>query len=152
VSTIAGKPIVVIAESHRAIADTLRDVVLLAGCAPVIIDSAEAVRNCPSPPTAIVIRVATEMPLMSPHLGLERLAQAERPMIVALTSSDEDVAEARRLQCEVIARAPYQIQALYETLTKLVRPGPSQPLDHEDAQRIGFSGEVSCPAQASVKS
>jgi DNA-binding NarL/FixJ family response regulator len=116
--------IVVIAEPHRAIADAVQDVVTLAGCVPVIVDTVEAVRAFHSPPAAMVVRIATEMPLMSPHRGLEHLARAERPVIIALTSSEADVAEAERLACDVIARAPHQVQALYETLRQLVAPGP----------------------------
>lgn len=117
------QPMVVIAEPHRAIADALQDVVTLAGCAAVIVDTVEAVRAFRSP-AVLVVRIATEMPLMSPHRGLEHLARTERPLVVALASSEADVAEAERLACEVIACAPRQVQALYETLRQLVAPDP----------------------------
>jgi hypothetical protein len=38
---------------------------------------------------------------------------------VALASSDADVAEAERLECEIIARAPHQVQMLYDVLKEL---------------------------------
>lgn len=116
--TTAQSPLVVVAEPHHEIADALQDVVTSAGCVPVMVSGCESVHDLDSAPAAIVVRIATEMP-MSPHLGLEHFSTAGRPVIVALTSSDEDVAEAERLGCEVIARAPHQVQALYEALTQL---------------------------------
>lgn len=111
-------PTVVIAEAHYEIAHALEDVVTLAGCIPVTVSDFESVRTLDCHPIAIVVRVATEMPLMSPHRGLEAFDHG-RPLIVALASSDADVAEAQRLDCEIIARAPHQVQTLYDVLTEL---------------------------------
>jgi hypothetical protein len=113
------RPTVVIAEPHHEIAHALQDVVALAGCVPVIVSNFESMRMLDVQPVAIVVRVATEMPLMSPHLGLRDLGRRGRPLIVALASNEADVAEAERLDCEVIARAPHQVQALYDALTRL---------------------------------
>lgn len=116
--TATPSPLVVVAEPHHDMADALQDVVTLAGCVPLMVSGCESVPELNSAPAAIVVRIATEMPT-SPHLGLERFSLTGRPVIVALASSDRDVAEAERLGCEVIARAPHQVQALYEALTQL---------------------------------
>jgi hypothetical protein len=112
-------PTVVIAEPHHEIAHALEDVVTLAGCVPVTVSQFESVKTLDTQPVAIVVRVATEMPLVAPHRGLEGLARGRRPLIVALASSDADVVEAQRLDCEIIARAPHQVQILYDVLTQL---------------------------------
>jgi hypothetical protein len=109
----------VIAEPHHEIADALQDVITLAGCVPVTVRRCESVHELHERPTAIVVRIATDVPSVSPHRGLEGLDRTGRPLIVALASSDADVAEAERLECEVIARAPHQVQALYEALMQL---------------------------------
>jgi hypothetical protein len=111
-------PVVVIAEPHHEMSDALEDIVTLAGCIPVTVSGFESLDGVLSSPAAIVVRVASETPLVSPHQGLEHPGP-RRPLIVALASTDADVAEAERLQCEVIARAPYQVQALYDALTQL---------------------------------
>jgi hypothetical protein len=117
--TLRPGPTVVIAEPHQEMAGALEDVVTMAGCVPVRVSRCESVRILSPEPAAIVVRVATEMPLGSPHLGLEHLGSGRRPLIVALASNDADVAEAERLHCEVIAREPHQVQMLYDTLLEL---------------------------------
>jgi DNA-binding NtrC family response regulator len=111
--------LVVVAEPHQDIADALQDVVALAGCVPIVVSRYESVSDLQSVPAAIVVRVAMEMPMMSPHRGLQESSLTQRPLIVALASNDADVAEAERLGCEIIARAPHQVQALYQALTRL---------------------------------
>ena len=108
-----------VAETHHEIADALQDVVILAGCIPIIVSEGESMGERPALPEAIVVRVATEMPMTSPHLNLRQFGRTERTLVVALASSDADVAEAERLGCQVIARAPRQVQVLYEALTQL---------------------------------
>ena len=126
-NSLRQRPTVVIAEPHQGMAGSLEDVVTLAGCVPVIVNRCESVKTLGAEPAAIVVRVATEMPLVSPHLGLAQLGR-RRPLIVALVSSDADVAEAERLRCDVIARAPHQVQTLYDTLMRLARESKSDCL------------------------
>jgi hypothetical protein len=107
---------VVVAEAHYEIAHALMDVVTLAGCVPVTVTHFDSVQTLDVQPVAVVLRVD---PLLSPHRGLENFARGRRPLIVALASSDADVAEAERLECEIIARAPHQVQMLYDVLKEL---------------------------------
>jgi len=117
-------PLVLVIEPHREIANALQDVVTLAGCVPVMASHCESVRELDSLPAAIVVRIATEIRMMPPHFGLEHFSRTDQPLIVALASSDADVAEAERLECQVIARAPNQVQALYKALTQLASRSP----------------------------
>lgn len=114
-----GKPLVVVAEPHHEIADALQDVVILAGCVPVMASDCESISELHALPAAIVVRVATEMPMTSPHLSLRQFGRTKRTLVVALASSHADATEAERLGCQVIARAPRQVQVLYEVLTQL---------------------------------
>jgi hypothetical protein len=107
---------VVIAEAHYEIAHALMDVVTLAGCVPVTVTHVDSVRTLEVQPAAIVVRVDR---VLSSHRGLENFVRGRRPLIVALASSDADVAEAERLNCEIIARAPHQVQMLYDVLKEL---------------------------------
>jgi len=127
-NSLRQRPTVVIAEPHQQMAGALEDVVTMAGCVPVIVNRCESVMTLSAEPAAIVVRVATEMPLVSPHLGLAQLGRGRRPLIVALVSSDADVAEAERLHCQVIARAPHQVQTLYDTLVRLAHESKSDCL------------------------
>jgi hypothetical protein len=107
---------VVIAEAHYEIAHALMDVVTLAGCVPVTVTHVDQVLALDVQPVAIIVRVDL---LLSSHRGLEHCARGRRPLIVALASSDADVAEAERLECEIIAREPHQVQMLYDVLKEL---------------------------------
>ena len=127
-------PTVVIVESHVWLADVLHDVVILAGGVPLTVGDVESVRELRARPAAMVVRIVTETPVISAHVSLAQFAGADRPFIVALTSTDADVAEAERLQCEVIAHAPHQVRGLYDALIKLAggtapasAPGTAEP-------------------------
>jgi hypothetical protein len=43
-----------------------------------------------------------------------------RPPVVAIAWADDEVAEAIRLKCEVVLRAPSEVGRLFEVLTKIV--------------------------------
>ena len=116
-------PTVVIVEPYQDFAATLQEVVALAHCYPVTIANAEGLNNLAQPPAAIVVRVATNQPFESPHAGLAEMPRVQRPVVVALTSSDEDVEEAERLGCELVLREPQQVRGLYDALTQVVKTG-----------------------------
>ena len=113
------EPTVVIVEPHHDVAVALEDVVKLAHCSPLIVSGVESLQRLHLAPAAIVVRVSADLPLRSPHAGLDDLPRANRPMIVALVATQGDIAEAERLDCEVVVRAPGQIQGLYDVLTGL---------------------------------
>jgi hypothetical protein len=117
VSTGRDAPTVVIVEPYRDIATALEEIVSLARCIPLTVGAVEEpAALLQERPAAIIVRVATDLSFRSPHAGLTRWPPSMRPMVVALASTDADVAEAERLGCDVILREPKQVQQLYETL------------------------------------
>jgi len=114
-------PTVVIVEPYKDFAAALQEVVALAHCKPVTIGNVAGLSELSKPPAAIVVRVATNLPFESPHAGLDDMHPDKRPLVVALTSSDADVAEANRLGCEVVLREPQQVRGLYDALTHVVK-------------------------------
>ncbi len=116
-------PTVAIVEPYRDLALTLNEVVVMAHCTPVTLGSLDALPAMSPPPAAIVVRVATDSPFEGPHAGLGQIPRAARPMVFALVSSDADAAEATRLGCEVVLRAPEQVRGLYEALARVAGRG-----------------------------
>lgn len=112
-------PTVVIVEPYKDFAAALQEVVSLARCQPVTVANIAGLSELPKLPAAIVVRVATNLPFESPHAGLGDMPRDQRPVVLALTSSDADVAEATRLGCEVVLREPQQVRGLYDALTSV---------------------------------
>src|SRR5687768_8668967 len=121
---MATLPIVAIFEPERERATALQEVVSLARCTPITVFVAEELTGFPAPPAAIIVRVAMNRPLGSPHTELERLPFSSRPKVLALASSEADVAEAQRLGCDVVLREPHQVRALYDALTDIAGGPP----------------------------
>jgi hypothetical protein len=113
----AWPPVVVVIEPDRELAVALQEVVTLARCRPMTMP-VDDVEQLASPPAAIVVRMATRMPLApaSPRL---KSADGSAPRVLALASNDTDVAEAERLGADVILREPHQVRALYDALVDI---------------------------------
>lgn len=99
----------------------LQEVVSLAQCTPVAADDFDTVGALPSPPAAIVAQIRATLPIESLDVVLTHWPYETRPKVVALVSTDEDVAEAERLACDVVLREPWQVSRLYDTLTRVAR-------------------------------
>lgn len=113
-------PNVLIIEPHREMAAALQEVVTLANCTPMTVTTCDEIMRLPHLPAAIVVRILSHTTgVEAPHECLHRLPREQRPMIVALTSSDDDVMEAERLGCEVVLRAPKQVRGLYDALSRV---------------------------------
>ena len=121
-------PTVAIVERHRELAGTLRKVVLFARCEPVVLSSCDELSTLPEPPAAVVVRVTTTMPADLPGNRLREYAG--RSWALALTTTQADLVEARRLRCDIVLQPAQQEQALYEALRHVVeeRP-PAAPTD-----------------------
>ena len=88
-------PTVVIVEPYRDIAIALEEIVSLARCTPLTVGAVdEPATLLQERPAAIIVRVATDLSYRSPHAGLARWPRTMRPLVVALVSTDADVAEA----------------------------------------------------------
>jgi len=127
---MAGVPMVAILEPERERATALQEVVSLARCSPIAVLDLDELTGLSDPPAAIIVRVATSRPLGSPHAELQRLPASGRPKVLALVSSDADVAEAQRLGCDVVLREPHQVRALYDALIDIAG-GSSRADDRE---------------------
>jgi hypothetical protein len=112
-------PVVVVIERDRDLAVVLLEVVMLARCRPLTLRDIDELKQLASPPAAVVIGV--------PRAGLKNLAGSLTTQVLALTSNDEDVAEATRLGSDVVLRQPRQVQALYDSLTNLAGSRRGRP-------------------------
>ena len=112
-----GPPIVVVIEPDRELAVALQEVVTLARCRPVTLVHVEDLKQLA--PAAIVVRMATNLPLASVRPGLKDLAGSAATKVLALASNDADVAEAERLGSDLILREPHQVRALYDALVEI---------------------------------
>jgi hypothetical protein len=113
-------PIVLIIESRKEVADALESAIALANLEPVVVPFVDRLGDVPCKPAAIVVRIAFESVSEPPHAAIARFGR-ERPPVIAIVREEEEVAEARRLQCDVVLRAPEDIPRLCEAVMKVIR-------------------------------
>jgi hypothetical protein len=120
--TLLGRmpPIVLIIEARKEVADALESAIALANVTPVVVPHVERLGDVPYTPAAIVVRIAFESLSEPPHAAIARLGR-ERPPVVAIVREENELAEAQRLQCEVVLRAPEDIPRLCEAVMKVIR-------------------------------
>src|SRR5688500_10945359 len=112
-------PPILIIERRREVADALAEVITSANYSAVIRSHVEQLADVGVIPAAIVVRIAFEGISEPPHIAIERLTP-QHPPVVAIAWEDEEVAEAHRMKCDVVLRAPKDVGRLCEVLTKLV--------------------------------
>lgn len=100
-----GNPTVLIVGVSPDRAVALQEVVSLAQCTPISADDFESVGALQSPPAVIVAQIRANLPMESLEAVLAQWPYEARPTVVALVATDEDVAEAERLACEVVLRS-----------------------------------------------
>lgn len=98
---------VLIIEPHDELATAFAEVVASSHYNPIVRRHLDALGDLGVTPVTIVVRIG--------HADLSKLPPG-RPPIIAIASSDADVAEATRLRCEVVLRAPSEIKRLCEAL------------------------------------
>lgn len=113
-------PNILIIESRREVAEALTDVLTSANYGVVVKSHVEQLADLGFTPAAIVVRIAFEGITEPPHAALERL-MPNRPPVLAIASEDGEVAEAERLKCDIVLRAPNGVSRLCDALTKLVQ-------------------------------
>jgi hypothetical protein len=101
---------VLIIEPHEELAAAFEQVVASADFSPIVRRHVESMADLGVTPTTIVVRIG--------HGDISSLPP-DRPPIVAIVTSDAEVAEAKRLRCEVVLRAPGEIRRLCEALRTL---------------------------------
>jgi len=103
-------PILII-EPHDELASAFEKVIASASYTPIVRRYVDSLEDLDFTPATIVVRVGhAEVSHLPPH----------RPPIVAITSSDADLAEAARLRCEVVLHGPTEIKRLCEVLRSLL--------------------------------
>ena len=112
-------PVVLIIEPRKEVAAALEATIAMSNLTPIVVPYLERLSDIPYPVAAIVVRIAFEGASDPPHAAIERLPR-NRPPVVAIAWEEEELEEARRLNCDVVLRAPHDITRLCETLTKLV--------------------------------
>ncbi|HEU5257952.1 MAG TPA: hypothetical protein VFU28_18315 [Vicinamibacterales bacterium] len=113
-------PVVLIIEARKEVAEALESAIALADMTPVVVPYVERLGDVPYRLAAIVVRIAFESVSEPPHAVIARLGH-ERPPVVAIVREENELAEAQRLQCDVVLRAPEDIPRLCEAVMKVIR-------------------------------
>jgi hypothetical protein len=101
---------VLIIEPHEELAAAFEEVVASALYTPLVRRHVESLTDLGVRPATIVLRVG--------HADVSSLPP-DRPPVVAIAFSEEDVAEAERLRYEVVLRAPEEVRRLCDALRSL---------------------------------
>jgi len=101
---------VLIIEPHDELATAFEKVIASASYTPIVRRHVDSLDDLAVRPATIVIRIG--------HADLSGLP-AQRPPIVAIASTEEDVAEASRLRCEVVLHGPGEIKHLCDAVRSL---------------------------------
>lgn len=114
-------PAILIIEPRREVATALEEVVASAQCLPVVTPYLEQLADVGVSPAVILVRIAFEGIGEPAHAAIAKLPK-NRPPIVAIVRDEDAAAEAARLKCDVVLRAPQDLGRLKDALTKTVRP------------------------------
>jgi hypothetical protein len=113
-------PVVLIIEPRREVAAALEDVVASAHYIPIVRPYVERLADLGVTPAAIIVRIAFDGISEPPHASLERFP-IDRPPVVAIVWEETEMAEARRLKCDVILRAPGEVGRLCDALARVMQ-------------------------------
>ena len=112
-------PVILILERRPEVAAALQDVITSANYHAHVIPHLERLADLGMAPAAIVVRIAFEGSDPA-HAALERLPP-NRPPIIAIAWADDEVAEANRLNCDVVLRGAREVGRLFDALTRVVQ-------------------------------
>jgi hypothetical protein len=112
------RPAILIIEPRREVAEAIAEVVTSAHYLPVIRPHLEHLSDLDTTVAAIVTRVAFEGVSEPPHAAIARLP-AVHPPVIAIVWAEDEIAEAQRLNCDVILRGPHDISQLCDVLKRL---------------------------------
>jgi hypothetical protein len=112
-------PAILIIEPRREVADALQELVMSANYLPIVRPRIQPLVDLGFTPAAIIVRVAFEGISEPPHAAIADLP-LNRPPVIAIAWSELEIAEAQRVGCNVILRAPDDVSRLLDMLTKVV--------------------------------
>src|SRR5688572_25802098 len=113
------RPVILIIESRPEVAEALADVVISANYSPLVRPYVEHLTDIGVTPSAIIVRITFESLGEPAHAAIVRLP-IDRPPIVAIAWEERELAEAARLKCDVVLRAPNDVGRLCDALTAIV--------------------------------
>jgi hypothetical protein len=113
------RPVILIIEPRPEVAEALADVVVSANYHAMVRPYIERLADIGVTPSAIIVRIAFEGVGEPPHAAIGRLP-VDRPPVVAIVWEENEIAEAARLKCDVVLRAPDDVGRLCAALTTLV--------------------------------
>jgi CheY-like chemotaxis protein len=112
-------PTVLVLEPQREIADALRDLLTSIRYGTVVRPHLERLTDLGITPAAIIVRIAFEGMGEPAHAAITRLPPGHPP-VIALASDEKEFAEAQRLGCDVVLRAPSEVNRLCEVLSQVI--------------------------------
>jgi hypothetical protein len=101
---------VLIVEPHAEVAAAFQRAIASARYVPVVRSHIESLADLGVTPALIVMRIG--------HADVSHLPP-DRPPILAIASTDADLAEASRLRCEVVLRVPGEVRRLFDAVRSL---------------------------------
>lgn len=113
------RPVILIIEPRPEVAEALADVVISANYCAMVRPYIDRLGDIGVTPSAIIVRIAFEGVGEPVHAAIGRLP-VDRPPVVAIVWEEKEIAEAARLKCEVVLRAPDDVGRLCDALTTLV--------------------------------
>lgn len=113
------RPIILIIEPRPEVAEALEEVVTSARYAAVVRPHLESLADLDVRPAAIIVRIAFEGVGEPAHAAIARLS-ADRPPVIAIAWEQTEIAEAARLQCDIVLHAPDEVGRLCDALSAVV--------------------------------
>lgn len=101
---------VLIIEPYPDLAAAFEGALASASYAPIVVRHLDSLSDLGIVPATIVVRIG--------HADVSKLPP-DRPPIVAIASSDTEVAEAERLHCEIVLKGPAGVRRLREAVRSL---------------------------------
>jgi hypothetical protein len=112
------RPVILIIETRPEVAEALEEVVTSARYSAIVRPHVESLSDLGVTPAAIIVRIAFEGVGEPQHAAIGRLA--DRPPVVAIAWEEAEVAEAVRLKCDIVLKAPDDVWRLCEALTAVI--------------------------------
>ena len=112
-------PVILIIEPRPEVAAALEDVISTARFTAMVIPHLERLSDLEVAPAAIVVRIAFEGTVPA-HAAIEHLPP-NHPPVIAIAWDDAELAEATRLKCDVVLRAPREVPQLCATLKRVAQ-------------------------------
>ena len=113
------RPIVLILEKRREVAEALEEVVTSARYVAVVRPYVDSLADLGARPSAIIVRITFEGVGEPTHAAIRHLPP-NRPPVIAIAWEDDEVDEALRLKCDIVLKAPDDVGRLCDALTSVV--------------------------------